>query len=81
VTVLINKDIDNFGGTAQMAGGPETFTVTYIPLTAAASVYTETDYVVPAPVMRANCRREIMITLAQWSITCTPLTRQPVNHD
>jgi hypothetical protein len=45
VTVLINKDIDNFGGTAQMAGGPETFTVTYIPLTAAASVYTETDYV------------------------------------
>lgn len=40
---LIEKDVDNFGGTSQMAGGPETFTVTWIPFTTA-PLYAELNY-------------------------------------
>jgi len=48
ITVLINKDVDNFGGTDQMAGGPETFTVTFIPFTYGTAVYATGDYVAVA---------------------------------
>ena len=44
-TVLMEKDVDNYGAPSQEAGGPETFTVTYMPFAYGVATYGTADYV------------------------------------